>query len=616
MRSKPAGEYKLAGETEDAYHVQAPDGVVHEVPKRGASKALLAAMQYLPRLEPQALADGGDVAGGVPATFPTALGIPLETTVPASPAFPTHPVPGEDPLSALTNQDLAQLRGQANPDQQALIDRELQAREGVLRPGGAVGAPSAEDVAAVASPPRQTQAQAPAQGSPYGPYASGYRVPDDSQLGAIAPAPPAGGTVGSEPAFPAFPSLNTAPFEKRIQAMEQTNREGIELQRQAQERQAAEATKIYEAQQADLAGLHQRWQGEREAAVREYHNAIDDYSKQRIDPAQFWSTRSTGQKVSAVVGMVLGGIGSGLTGQPNQALAIIDRAIDRDIDAQRAEMGKKQNLVSILHSRIGDVDEATAMAKMYLYADVATKLNLAGARSGNLQAQATAKLLSAQATERALTPVLQLVDMKHQNLMQQYNVAWQRYQFNWMRGQVAGDGGGGGGGGYLPSRASPPMGKDMMDVPGLMKDRSERSVVGPGGRQFIAYTADAAKAAREKLAAQDELEGMIDRLDELRQKVHGKIIPLSNAANLYDKYRAMLAFSYMNAHGLKRLSKEDIVKVDAGAPDKLDVFLRGESSFEPLRRAVHENRVSTWKYAGLDPRFIPPFEAPVPGAGR
>lgn len=62
-----------------------------------------------------------------------------------------------------------------------------------------------------------------------------------------------------------------------------------------------------------------------------------------IDPQQYLHTMGTDDKVLTSIGMVLSGIGSGLTGQPNLAMDMYNKNTDRAIAAQQA---KFQNLIA------------------------------------------------------------------------------------------------------------------------------------------------------------------------------------------------------------------------------------------------------------------------------
>jgi len=61
-----------------------------------------------------------------------------------------------------------------------------------------------------------------------------------------------------------------------------------------------------------------------------------------VDPDR----RSGGDRVLGAIASFLGGIGSALTGGPNQALQVVEHAIDRDVEAQRANVQHAQHGVS------------------------------------------------------------------------------------------------------------------------------------------------------------------------------------------------------------------------------------------------------------------------------
>lgn len=73
-------------------------------------------------------------------------------------------------------------------------------------------------------------------------------------------------------------------------------------------------------------------------------NLFDSYMKKEIEPDHYWHNKGTGSKISAGLGMILGGIGSGMTGGPNYAFETIQKAIDRDIDSQKQDQSRNFNL--------------------------------------------------------------------------------------------------------------------------------------------------------------------------------------------------------------------------------------------------------------------------------
>lgn len=75
----------------------------------------------------------------------------------------------------------------------------------------------------------------------------------------------------------------------------------------------------------------------REALFTDVNAASESLKGMKIDNNRFWSNSSTGNKVMAGISIALGALGQAFTGgDRNYALEIIDKAIDRDIDEQKA----------------------------------------------------------------------------------------------------------------------------------------------------------------------------------------------------------------------------------------------------------------------------------------
>jgi hypothetical protein len=69
----------------------------------------------------------------------------------------------------------------------------------------------------------------------------------------------------------------------------------------------------------------------------------DNFANQQIDPNRYWNSKSDAQKATARIAMILGGIGSGITGKDNPAVKAYNDAQDRDLAAQKfnIEHGKE-----------------------------------------------------------------------------------------------------------------------------------------------------------------------------------------------------------------------------------------------------------------------------------
>lgn len=72
----------------------------------------------------------------------------------------------------------------------------------------------------------------------------------------------------------------------------------------------------------------------------------DVYSKATIDPERYVKNLGVSGKISTGIGLVLSGMGSGLTGQPNMAMQVLQNNINRDIDAQKQTITNQFNAVA------------------------------------------------------------------------------------------------------------------------------------------------------------------------------------------------------------------------------------------------------------------------------
>jgi hypothetical protein len=83
--------------------------------------------------------------------------------------------------------------------------------------------------------------------------------------------------------------------------------------------------------------------------------AVEDYSKQKIDPDRFWHEKSTPQLISGAIAAMAAGIQSGLQGGPNQFLSMVERGIDRDLKAQNDALEAKGRGVAMQRGVLSDM---------------------------------------------------------------------------------------------------------------------------------------------------------------------------------------------------------------------------------------------------------------------
>jgi hypothetical protein len=114
--------------------------------------------------------------------------------------------------------------------------------------------------------------------------------------------------------------------------------------------------KDFQAQEATIEAEVARRANEWNERIR---SADMKYASAGVDSNRLWADSSTGSKVAAGVGIMLGALGQALTGQDNAALKVIENAIDRDIDIQKANMDKAGREASYTQSAYANYLAAT-----------------------------------------------------------------------------------------------------------------------------------------------------------------------------------------------------------------------------------------------------------------
>lgn len=105
-----------------------------------------------------------------------------------------------------------------------------------------------------------------------------------------------------------------------------------------------------------------------EAANKETHAELaairSDIQNSHIDPNHYLGSMDTIGKIGTAIGLVLGGLGGG--GRGNQALDFVNNQIDRDIMAQRSNLGKKESLFSNILAESSNERQATEMTRLVM----------------------------------------------------------------------------------------------------------------------------------------------------------------------------------------------------------------------------------------------------------
>lgn len=194
--------------------------------------------------------------------------------------------------------------------------------------------------------------------------------------------------------------------EDAAMAVEEGAAAEAKLQQQRAEHAAFQATNLDEQvrrQQADAAD-YQRRQEHETTKLKSLQAEADT----KIDPKRWWREKSTGENILAALAMGLGAAGSALTGTPNFALQIIDKAIERDIDSQLAnregkykQVAAQQDVLGILRGQYADKRDERDAAKSLMLERSAKYIEEITARSASDQTKAKGAEMAAQLREKS-----------------------------------------------------------------------------------------------------------------------------------------------------------------------------------------------------------------------
>lgn len=160
------------------------------------------------------------------------------------------------------------------------------------------------------------------------------------------------------------------------------------------------------------------YQTQKSAIDQQVQHATEDYNNQHIDPQHYWGNLSTMGKVSTVIGLILGGIGSGATGQKNAALEALNNNIENDINTQKIELGKKDNILGANLRQYGNLQMATNATRAMQLDIARNKLEQAAMSTNDPIVQARAKQAAAQIGVQigGLTDQMTMMRMQQQQL--------------------------------------------------------------------------------------------------------------------------------------------------------------------------------------------------------
>lgn len=145
-----------------------------------------------------------------------------------------------------------------------------------------------------------------------------------------------------------------------------------------------------------------------DAQTAKFERGVRDLERADIDPDRLWAKKGTGGTIMAGIGLILSAIGGGYTGQKSAAMEAINKQIDDDIEAQKANIQAKATALQARGSLLGhfmnvygDREQAAVASRAYAYERVGQLIENIGLQSQSEQVRADALDASKQFKRQA-----------------------------------------------------------------------------------------------------------------------------------------------------------------------------------------------------------------------
>jgi len=192
---------------------------------------------------------------------------------------------------------------------------------------------------------------------------------------------------------PGSPPAQPDPYG--FNAHEAAYNQGLESEKKGLQ-QASSAEAAVGQAQARLLGTQQAIQATQATEFQTYIKVLNtereslmaDIKNQHIDPNRFVNNMSTSSKISTALGLIASGMGSAMAHQENLAAKFLTQQIDNDINAQKSELGKKENLLSANLRQFGNMRDAMDMTRVMQSDILGNQLKQAAAQQQSPMAKA------------------------------------------------------------------------------------------------------------------------------------------------------------------------------------------------------------------------------------
>lgn len=140
---------------------------------------------------------------------------------------------------------------------------------------------------------------------------------------------------------------------------------------------------------------------------QERQHVLHDLDNQHIDANRYINNMSTGDRIRSSIGLILGGFGA-VAGQGNMAYQTLQNNIIRDIDAQKANMSKSQNMLANNLAQFGNVRDAATWHQVMSNDIIAKQVQQQAAKMAPGLAQARAQQLVGQLNQDSSQKVAEM----------------------------------------------------------------------------------------------------------------------------------------------------------------------------------------------------------------
>ena len=242
----------------------------------------------------------------------------------------------------------------------------------------------------------------------------------------------------------------------------------------------------------------QKAQTENQVKVTDMEKAVADG---KIDPNHFWSSMDDGHRILAALSLALGSFGASRTHGPNTAWEMIKGQIANDIDAQKANLGKQQNLLSHYMQKGRDLQSAIGQVEQDKLVGIKVAAERISAQYAGTAAGANAAMVAAQAGKELAQKTVDNGNMEAGLRLQNWDRRQQYDRLQAVQGAV----------GRINSGQGTPQ--DEATVRAYAPDQAKNIVISPDGKPVFARSDKHQEAYMKDYQDKGDL---IEKVRELR----------------------------------------------------------------------------------------------------